>query len=333
MANALKTAINSVYGLTSAKFDNPFRDVRNKDNIVAKRGELFMIDLKHAVQERGFTVAHIKTDSIKIPNATPEIIQLVYDFGQRDGYTFEHEATYEKMCLVNKAVYIAKYATKEYCIEAHRADYVNIPETCAKNKKKGGKWDATGDQFAVPYIYKTLFSHEPLEFDDFCETFSVSKGDLYLDMNEDLTDVTVYEKELSKLESDYKKGKISDTTFEPRAVELNDSIAKGHDLHFVGRVGQFTPVLPGTGGGVLYRVNDGKNYAASGSTGYRWLESEMVRKDGREDDIDKSFYQKLADDAIEEISKYGDYDWFVSDESASFIYEDKFEVDESPLFT
>ena len=332
LANALKTAINSVYGLTSAKFDNPFRDVRNKDNIVAKRGELFMIDLKHAVQERGFTVAHIKTDSIKIPNATPEIIQFVYDFGQRYGYTFEHEATYEKMCLVNKAVYIAKYATKEYCIDAYGEDYVSVPENCAKNKKKGGKWDATGDQFAVPYIFKTLFSHEPLEFDDFCETFSVSKGDLYLDMNEDLPDVTVYEKELSKLESDYKKGKISDTTFEPRAVELNNSIAKGHDLHFVGRVGQFTPVLPSTGGGVLYRVNEGKNYAASGSTGYRWLESEMVRKDGREDDIDKSFYQNLADDAIEEISKYGDYDWFVSDESASFIYEDKFEVDESPLF-
>ena len=38
LANALKTAINSVYGLTSANFENPFRDPRNKDNIVAKRG-------------------------------------------------------------------------------------------------------------------------------------------------------------------------------------------------------------------------------------------------------------------------------------------------------
>lgn len=44
LANALKTAINSVYGLTSAKFDNAFRDIRNKDNIVAKRGALFMVD-------------------------------------------------------------------------------------------------------------------------------------------------------------------------------------------------------------------------------------------------------------------------------------------------
>lgn len=109
LANALKTAINSVYGLTSANFDNPFRDLRNKDNIVAKRGALFMINLKHEVQERGFTVAHIKTDSIKIPDATPEIIQFVMDYGKRYGYTFEHEATYDRMCLVNDAVYIAKY--------------------------------------------------------------------------------------------------------------------------------------------------------------------------------------------------------------------------------
>ena len=75
LANALKTAINSVYGLTSAGFENPFKDPRNENNIVALRGALFMVDLKHAVQERGFTVAHIKTDSIKIPNATPELIK------------------------------------------------------------------------------------------------------------------------------------------------------------------------------------------------------------------------------------------------------------------
>ena len=93
LANGLKTAINSVYGLTSANFENAFRDIRNKDNIVAKRGALFMIDLKHEVQKRGFIVAHIKTDSIKIPDATPEIIQFVMDFGKLYGYTFEHGAT------------------------------------------------------------------------------------------------------------------------------------------------------------------------------------------------------------------------------------------------
>ena len=64
LAQALKIAINSVYGLTSASFDNPFRDIRNKNNIVALRGALFMRTLQDEVKKRGFKVAHIKTDSI-----------------------------------------------------------------------------------------------------------------------------------------------------------------------------------------------------------------------------------------------------------------------------
>lgn len=307
LANALKTAINSVYGLTSASFENPFRDIRNKDNIVAKRGALFMLDLRHEVRKRGFVVAHIKTDSIKIPDATPEIIQFVMNFGKRYGYTFEHEATYDRMCLVNDAVYIAKYKDPEEC----KALYGYIP---GDNADHGGQWTATGKQFAVPYIFKKCFSHEPVVFEDLCETFSVSKGDLYLDMNEVLPDVTGYEKELEKLETQYKKGKLSDTTFESEAARLQSQIDEGHALVFVGRVGQFTPIKAGCKGGVLYRVNDGKKYAASGSTGYRWLESDMVRDMKLEDNIDYGFYDKLLNDAVETISKYGDYEWFVSDD-------------------
>ena len=288
LANALKTAINSVYGLTAASFDNPFRDPRNIDNIVAKRGALFMIDLKHEVQKRGFTVAHIKTDSIKIPNATREIIQFVMEFGELYGYTFEHEATYERMCLVNDAVYIAKY----------------------KDGKHAGEWTATGKQFAVPYVFKKLFSREDIEFDDMCETFAVSKGDLYLDMNEKLPDVSHYEKELEKLDKKFKKDPWEGYCDESDI--LKEKIAEGHDLHFVGRVGQFCPIKPGNGGGVLYRVNDGKNYAAPGSTGFRWIESEVVK--GNIDIIDRSFYNKLVDDAVDTISKYGDFEWFISND-------------------
>lgn len=307
LANALKTAINSVYGLTSANFDNPFRDIRNKDNIVAKRGALFMIDLKNEVKKRGFVVAHIKTDSIKIPNATPEIIQFVMDFGKKYGYSFEHEATYDKMCLVNNAVYIAKYATAEKCKEM----YGYVP---GDNEKHSGEWTATGTQFAVPYLFKTLFSKEPIIFEDMCETFAVSKGDLYLDINENLPDVSQYEKELERLENDYKKGKISDTIFEPNSLELTEKIKEGHSMRFVGRVGQFCPILPGNNGGVLYRVNDGKNYAAAGSKGYRWLESDVVKTLNKEDAIDRSFYDKLVDEAVDSISQYGDFEWFVSDD-------------------
>ena len=36
---------------------------------------------------------------------------------------------------------------------------------------------------------------------------------------------------------------------------------------------------------------------------------------GNNDDIiDRSFYDALVNDAIEAISKYGDYEWFVSDD-------------------
>lgn len=308
LANALKTAINSVYGLTAAGFDNPFRDSRNKDNIVAKRGALFMVDLQEEVEKRGFKVAHIKTDSIKIPDATMDIINFVMEFGERYGYTFEHEATYDRMCLVNDAVYIAKYKDPDECM----AMYGYIPDD--NKKHKDDPWTATGKQFAVPYVFKTLFSKEKIEFNDLCETFSVSKGDLYLDINETLPDVTEFEKELNKLETKYRKGTLSDTTFEPEYNRLKEEISKGHNLIFVGRVGQFTPILPGNNAGVLYRVNEGKNYAASGSTGFRWLESEKVKELGKEDLVDYGFYNKLVDDAVEVISKHCDFEWFTSDE-------------------
>ncbi len=291
LAQALKIAINSVYGLTSATFDNAFRDPRNKDNIVAKRGALFMINLKHEVQERGFIVAHIKTDSIKIPDATPEIIQFVMDYGKRYGYTFEHEATYDRMCLVNDAVYIAKY----------------------KDGKHAGEWTATGAQFQVPYVFKKLFSKDEITFDDMCETKSVSSA-LYLDMNESLPDVSGSEKEYAKLEDQYKKGLLSDTRLEQLCIELNERIAKGHNYRFIGKVGRFCPIKLGSGGGLLMREKDGKYYAATGSKGYRWLEAEMVKELGKEADIDEQYYISLVDDAVETISKYGDFERFVSEE-------------------
>lgn len=156
LSYALKIVINIVYGLTSAKFDNPFRDTRNRDNIVAKRGALFMIDLKHFVQEKGFDAAHIKTDSIKIPNATPTIIKEVEEFGAKYGYEFEHETTYDRMALVNDAVYIAR---------------------------KGNDWEAVGAQFQHPYVFKKLFTKEDITFDDMIETKQVVQGAIYLDFN------------------------------------------------------------------------------------------------------------------------------------------------------
>ena len=209
-----------------------------------------MIDLMKAVEERGFQVIHIKTDSVKIPEATPEIIEFVMEFGKKYGYAFEYNPEvdlYSKMCLVNDAVYAAK-------------------------GEKG--WTMVGAQFQQPYVKKALFTREPFEFRDYCETKSVSTA-LYLDLAEGLPEGE-------------------------------------HNYYFVGRVGEFVPVLPGTGGGELLREKDGKYHAVTGSKGYLWAESEVVKTLDREDTIDKSYHQALAQKAADNIAQYGDVEWFLS---------------------
>lgn len=244
LAYALKIIINTVYGLTAAKFPNKFKDPRNKDNIVAKRGALFMVDLKHFVQEQGYSAIHIKTDSIKIPNATPEIIKAVTDFGAKYGYTFEHESTYDRMCLVNKAVYIAK---------------------------EGDHWEAVGAEFQHPYIYKKLFLNEEPSFEDYVETKQVSKGSIY----------------------------ICDPDSDER--------------EFVGRIGTFIPVKKGTkGSGELMRVVDDKAYAVTGTKGYLWAKASDAMAAGI-DCVDMSYFDKLEQDAIEEIERFEAIEWLVQD--------------------
>ena len=262
---ALKIPINAVYGLTSAKFKNRCRDPRNVDNIVAKRGALFMITLRDEVRKLGYEVVHVKTDSVKIPNATPEIIKFVMDFGKKYGYTFEHEATYEKMCLANHAVYISRYASKEWCMEK----YGYIPD---KNNEHAGEWTATGTQFQVPYVFKTLFSHEPIEFKDLCETKEVkSPAAIYLRLGED----------------------------------------KSTD-QFIGRIGLFCPVIDI--GGDLMRVDaeSNKEGAVTGTKGYKWLESEYVKANNLQKNINKDYYRVLCDKAKETIEQYGSFDEFVA---------------------
>ena len=256
LSNALKTAINSVYGLTSASFDNPFRDKRNKNNIVALRGALFMRTLQDEVESRGFTVVHIKTDSIKVADPTPEIEQFIYDFGKKYGYTFEVEAKWEKICLVNNAVFIGKQT-------------VTSPQA-------PGKWTATGAQFAEPYVFKSLFSHEPIIFDDYCVTMTTNTA-FYLDMNEALSE-------------------------------------SEHKMIFVGRAGCFCPVKSGLKGGLLMRIeSDGRFSAATGTKGFRWMEAEAIRTSDGIEMIDQLYFDKLVDKAKNAISKFGDYNWFVED--------------------
>lgn len=246
LAYALKIVINTVYGLTSASFPNPFKDNRNKDNIVAKRGALFMIDLKHAVQDEGFQVVHIKTDSIKIPGATPEIINFITDFGRRYGYEFEIEAVYDKFCLVNDAVYVAR---------------------------SGGKWTAVGSQFQHPYVYKELFTHDPLEFDDLCETKNVVKGRMYLD---------------------------------------STGTGNLDEMRHIGRTGRFTPVRF-DGGDLWrvqddkkYHVTGTKGFkwVEADIANLRWSENDLF--------TDMEYFEELKRDAIAAIEQFVPFDEFVS---------------------
>lgn len=306
LAQALKIAINSVYGLTAASFDNPFRDSRNKNNVVALKGALFMRTLQDEVEKRGFKIVAIKTDSIKIADATKEIVDFCMEFAKPYGYQFEFESFYDKICQINDADYVARYKDAATCGEM----FGFIP---SDNEKHPGEWTATGKQFQTPYVFKTLFTGEPIYFEDLCETKEV-KTALYLDKNEHLPDVSEYEKQFEKAEDKYKKGLLSDTSFEMTCNHLNEKIAEGHDYHFIGKVSNFCPIKPGCGGGILVAKRGEKYSAATGTKGYRWLEAEMVKTLNKQDDIDMTYYKKLVDDMFAAISQYGDAEWFISDD-------------------
>lgn len=325
LSKALKIAINSVYGLTAANFAHRLHDPRNDDNWVAKRGALFMIDLLTKVQELGYKVIHVKTDSIKIANYDQKVIDFVCEYGKKFGYTFEIEHIFDRICLVNNAVYICKYS--------------NDPA----NGNMAGKWEGTGDQFkeeSSPYEFKTLFSHDEIGFYDLCVTQTVKVGlGLYLDFDENLPDATLLEKEEEKLVKKWHKtgyelndendAKLS-TAFKPdlttipdkkldqyvaemyhadyiRLCENREEQKKCHDYHFVGKAGLFCPMKPGAGGGRLVRENNGKYAYAAGSKDYRWLEADMVKELHLEDQIDMSYFDGLANDAIDTISQFGDF--------------------------
>lgn len=281
LSNALKTAINSVYGLTSAKFDNKLRDSRNIDNIVAKYGALFMMDLKEEVEKRGFDVIHIKTDSIKIPNATPEIIKFVSDFGKKFGFVFDHEATYERICLIDEAVYIAKYASEELCNKL----YGYAPK---KNIKNQNKWTATGTKFQIPYVFKTLFSHEELEFEDYTVTKSVTTA-MYLKYDDTIKFV----------------GKVGN--FIP--------ILEKNKYNLLG--GELVRENVDKNGNVKYDSVTGTKKKGGKDGAYLWIESEDIRdlpfKMEYDDYVDKSYFLALVDDAVVSIAEFGDVDKFIND--------------------
>ena len=322
LSTALKTPINAVYGLTAAGFDNNLRHPDNLDNIVAKRGALFMMDLRDAVIERGYTIFHIKTDSLKVLNPDEYIETFIMEFGKRYGYSFEVEHEFEKICLVNNAVYIAKVTETD-------ADWCKERDKAIKNGKDiPTRWTATGAQFAVPYVFKTLFSKEEIEFKDICQMINVTKGSLYLDYNENLPDVSMWEN-LKELRSQINKKDILSWD-EAKALnwtkrdmelynmylgksdeEIDEEIAIGHNRQFIGRVGNFCPMIEGYDGAELVCLNEqGKYVAPAGTKDIRWLESSYVKEHHMEDKINYDYFEQMVRDAVNDIYKFGADDSF-----------------------
>jgi hypothetical protein len=183
------------------------------------------------------------------------------EFGKKYGYNFEHEKTFAKMALVNDAVYIAKIGW-------------------APDPAEIGTWTATGAQFKHPYVFKTLFSHEPIKFEDKCEEKHV-KTNLYLDFTSDDEVTEAY-------------------------LEMVKPVRQ-----YIGKGGLFCPIQEGKGGALLVREKDGKFNAATGTKGYKWLEAEYVKLNNKERDIDLGYFDGLVNDAVDTIAKFGDFEGFI----------------------
>ena len=197
LAHALKIVVNMVYGQTFTPYDNPFRHKDNVENVIAKRGALFMRLLRSELEARGVLAVHYKTDSVKIVDYTEADVEFVVSFAAKYGYTFKIERIFTKMALVNKAELVAKTTT--------------------------GKWDAVGATFQNPYVYKTLFSKEPLTLKDLSVPHAVKEASMYLDFKH---------------------------------------IPKG-GRRFIGKVGLFVPMIPEYGGELIRVAKDREGYVSS----------------------------------------------------------------------
>lgn len=293
LGQALKIVINSVYGLTSAKFENKLRDPRNVDNWVAKRGALFMIDLHEALDNMGVKVVHIKTDSIKVVNPTKEVEDFIFNFAHEYGYNFKVEDRFDRFCLINESTYVALDTE--------------------------GNWHTVGKEFQVPYVKKKLFTHENIEFEDLCE-FKSAQTSIYLDLNE-------AQPYLAKLFND----ESISTPSIIQEIDKNGNIIY-HDYHFIGKTGRFVPVLPGHGGGALLRKNEDLNKfdfvtgtkKKSYEKGveepfYRWLEAETIEVNDAFDIVDYSYWDTLVLNAKKKLEEFGSYEYFVSTELGHFM--------------
>jgi hypothetical protein len=283
LSDAMKLALNSCYGWTAASgWENEFTIEGNVDNIVAKRGALFMVDLLCFLQDKGIQVVHIKTDSVKIPGITPEIVEMVQEFGRKYGYNFKHEATYRKMCLVNDAVYIARVQWTE-------------------DEGDVDRWTATGAQFKHPVVFKAAFTEENITFEDLCETKKV-QGDwaMFLDYDEAVaTPATPYK----GMHFVGKSGKFLPVYKDAGGAKL---------VKLKNREGK--PYAVSNTSGHLWLEADlvrQLNLNAVDRMLFEDLTQAVADSGSITDVVDMSYYENLVQEAIEAVNKFGKYEEFV----------------------
>ena len=295
LAHAMKIIINIVYGMTSAPYDNKFRDPRNVDNIVAKRGALFMMMLEEEMTERGCNIIHVKTDSMKITNYLQEDIDYAMKRANEFGYTFEIECIYDRLALVNKAVLIGHHEGEE---------------------EFGSKaWEAVGSQFAEPFVYKKLFSHEEIQEADFMNLKAV-KTSIYLGKRFIGKNANVYAsntgedllsaREVNIAQSIQVRAQKPIDKYLPKRDYEGLSIVE-QEANRVAKISKELDLKPELVQNIIDnnfpKTTVTKYNYVTGTKGYKWgLASEYKGKD----DVDMYYYKRLVDEAVDSIYDVGD---------------------------
>ena len=300
LAHAMKIIINIVYGMTSAKYDNKFRDPRNVDNIIAKRGALFMMMLEEELNARGCNVIHVKTDSMKITNYLQEDIQYAMDRANEFGYTFELECIFDRIALTNKST--------------------NIGHVEGKPEYDAHAWEAVGAQYAEPFVFKKLFSHEELDEEDFMmlksSTAPIYLGNRFIGKNAYVY-ASLTGEELYAVREENIAQSIQTKAQKPieKYLPKRDYEGLPLDVQEMNRVDKISRELRARDFDIsperVQNIIDNnfpetkvsKRSALAGTKDWTWkLSTEYSGKD----DVNMGYYGKLVDDAVDDIYKVGD---------------------------
>ena len=62
----------------------------------------------------------------------------------------------------------------------------------------------------------------------------------------------------------------------------------------------------------MLRVDGDKESAVTGTKGFKWVETSVFKVSPDNYEVDWSYYEELYNKAYDQITKYGDPEWFLS---------------------